>query len=95
MPVEAVYRLDQNGIGYLALTGMKQVWEAFMKRFGIVMGGIFMIGLLLASSGCYVGHYRGMTTRGTTAGMIGTTTTVMTIAIGVGDRAAHQARDSG
>jgi hypothetical protein len=58
MPAEAVYRQDQNGI-YLALTGMKQVWEAFMKRFGIVMGGIFMIGLLLASSGCYVGHYRG------------------------------------
>jgi hypothetical protein len=30
-----------------------------MKRFGIVMGGIFMIGLLLASSGCYHWNHRG------------------------------------
>jgi hypothetical protein len=30
-----------------------------MKRFGIVMGGILMFVLVLASAGCYVGNPRG------------------------------------
>lgn len=29
-----------------------------MKRFGIVMSGIIMFGLVLASGGCYVGDPR-------------------------------------
>jgi hypothetical protein len=56
MPREAVYRWDQTE---LVCNFDEYEKEALMKRFGIVMGGIVMIALLLASSGCYVGYHRG------------------------------------
>jgi hypothetical protein len=65
MPREAVYRWDQTE---LVCNFDEYEKEALMKRFGIAMGGIAMIALLLASSGCYVGYHRGYDHQGSYRG---------------------------